>query len=665
MASSPSKGYAPGKITCPGNSSFIREANSISSDEADWVASRHKKTDLAVIDFLENAGLEDFDAASFVTSANQSVNLAVAFSGGSYRAMLMGAGSLAALDNRTSSVSSDVGLGGILQSSTYLAGLSGGAWLVGLLVMQGFPSVEEVVFEDPYDAWNLTTSRQLVNQTGYLKLEVDVARVDYTAALSHANYWNTPSGDGIKDDLAEKTAAGFDTSLTDVWARGLAHQLFTQGKNNWLSSATWSDIRDISAFSNHEMPFPLVTALARKPDSLVFDLNSPIVEFNAFEIGSFDTSVNTFHDIKYLGTKVDNGISNGTCIAGFDNAGFVIGTSSSLFNEFLDTLVCDDCNSLSFVVKYVVKKFLKMLSKKQEDIAMYNPNPFYGSSYSKSDNLTSSETLYLMDGGIGGEVIPLSTLMTKERELDLVFAFDNGPGWPDGSALVNTYNRQFTYEGKSTVCPYIPGQSTFGKLNLTAKPTFFGCSASNLTALEKDGVVPPIVVYIANRPFEFYSNTSTFELSYTDAQKKSMVQNGFDVASRMNNTFVDDWQTCVACAVIRREQERLGIEQSDQCKKCFDDYCWDGTTYEDPDYYFPVNFTLTGLTNNSMSLWTAADFADGSNGTVYSNTTGSATVSGSSTSTSTSTSASTSTGVSTTTKKSLLLRIWLWFRSLF
>ena len=28
-------------------------------------------------------------------------------------------------------------------------------------------------------------------------------------------------------------------------------------------------------------------------------------------------------------------------------------------------------------------------------------------------------------------------------------------------------------------------------------------------------------------------------------------------------------KSCIACAVIRREEERRGIEQLDQCKKCF------------------------------------------------------------------------------------------------
>lgn len=598
QAFSPSGLYAPGKSTCPKNSSLIRQADSISELELDWIKQRHQKTKGAVLEYLQNANLKDFDS-SLLSKSNLSVNIAVAFSGGGLRAMLSGAGQLAALDNRTA----EGGLGGVLQSSTYIAGLSGGAWLLGLLAFQDFPAVDQVVLEDPDDVWNFTASRGLIDTSSYYSLAFDVVLNNYDSAITHARFWNSPSGKGIKSDLDGKKNAGFSTSLTDLWGRGLAHQLFPQGTNNWLDGATWSDIRDINSFANHDMPFPLVTALARRPDSLVYDLNSPIVEFNPFEMGSFDTSINTFHDVKYLGTKVNNGLTNGTCYQGFDNSAFVIGTSSSLFNQYLNTLVCDDCNTYNFVIKFFLKRFLTSMSKTLKDVALFKPNPFFGSKYASSDNITTSDTLYLIDGGLAGEIIPLSTLMVKERKLDLVFAFDNnGPAWPNGESIISTYERQFTYEGKSTVCPYIPGESTFGYYNLTAKPTFFGCDAKNLTALTKDGVVPPIVVYIANRPFEFYSNTSTTQLTYTDQQKKGMVTNGFDVANQLNGTF-GDLQVCVGCAMIRREEERQGKEQSDQCKKCFESYCWNGKVYENSQYHQPINFTGEGLTNGSMSLW--------------------------------------------------------------
>lgn len=592
-------GYAPHQVSCPSNANFIREGNSISPSEKAWISKRHELTDKAILDYLSRAGVDyNHDA---LKKSNKSVNLALAFSGGGNRAMLNAGGAIAALDNRTAGASEN-GLGGILQSATYIAGLSGGSWALGSLIFQDWPSIDELVFEDPYDVWNLTQGASMINSSNTIGLYWDFITNNYNSTLTHVSFWNTPIDKGIGSDLSGKSQAGFPVSITDVWGRALGHKLFPKGTDNWMDSATWSGIRNTTSFANHEMPFPLITALAREPGSLVFDLNSPIVEFNPFEMGSFDTSINAFHDIKYLGTSVNNGSpTSETCINGFDNANFVIATSSSLFNEFLDTLVCPTCKTLNFAMKFIVKRFLESMSSKLQDIAWYKPNPFYNSQYLSSNNLSSSDTLYLMDGGLAGEIVPLSTLMVKERELDVVFSFDNnGAKWPDGTSLIDTYERQHTYEGKSTVCPYVPGQSTFEYYNLTAKPTFFGCNASNLTALTKDGVVPPIVIYIANRPYEFYSNTTTLKLTYSDNEKKGMVTNGFDLASRGNSS--SNWPTCVGCALVRRAEERAGVEQSEQCKKCFQEYCWDGSLYESALYQPKPNFTLSGLTNNPMKL---------------------------------------------------------------
>lgn len=607
-AKSPSGGYAPGNVKCPSKKSLLRKAKSISSDETKWIKERQRKTNQALINYLDNANLTDFDAKEFFEkNTSLSVNIGLAFSGGGYRAMLVGAGQLAALDNRTENADSE-GLGGILQSSSYISALSGGAWLVGSLAMQEWPSVQDVVMNNPNDLWNLTFTRQLVNQTSILGLSIPLLTANLSEALTHLNHWQDADGKGIGYDLKSKNNAGFNTTLTDAWARALAYQLSTEGKDEYGSSATFSDIRYKKSFSNHEMPFPILNALARQPDSIVYDENSTIIEFNPYEMGSFDSSINSFIDIKYLGTNVRNGVPvNGTCVEGFDNAGYIIGTSSSLFNQFLNTLACDDCTTLNFLLKPLVKRVLTKLSNSYEDVALYKPNPFRNSEYATPGKLVKNESLYLIDGGLGGQTIPLATMMTKERAMDTVFAFDND-AWSNGSSLVATYARQFSEHGKSQICPYVPDEQNFLYQNLTARPTFFGCDASNMTDLVKDGVVPPLVVYIANRPFEYMTNTSTFKMTYTDEEKKAMIQNGFDTVTRANMTLDEEWAACVGCAVIRREQERRGIEQSDQCKKCFKNYCWNGDrVIFDRTYYTPLNFTMTGKTNKSMDVDTIRD----------------------------------------------------------
>lgn len=581
---SPSGGYAPGKIDCP-DENFLRPANNISEREANWIEERHKVTDENLKVFLEGAGLKDFDAGLFLsnTTDGRSISIGIAFSGGGYRAMLSGAGQIAALDNRTTNAS-EAGLGGLLQSATYLTGLSGGNWLVGTIVLNNWTSVETILNNG--SIWDLEHS--IVNPGGW-----NIAQT--------YSYYND-----IWDDISNKEDAGFELSLTDTWGRALSHQFFPE-LVNYGDSLLWSQIRDLDAFTSHEMPFPIVVADGRTPGTYIISGNSTVFEFNAFEMGSWDPSLHSFTDVKYLGTQVKDGEpDNGTCIGGFDNAGFIMGTSSSLFNQFLLQI---NTTSLSSAVKSIINDILNSVSHDEDDIAIYEPNPFKGDEEASVRTIVDNNTLYLVDGGEDLQNIPLHPLIQTDRNIDVIFAYDNSAdtdqSWPNGTSMIATYQRQFLPQGNGTIFPYVPDSATFRNLNLTAKPAFFGCDASNLTSLLPDGAhdsevyKSPLIVYTANRPFTYYSNTSTFKLSYDDNEKKGMIKNGFEVASRLNNSLDADWKTCVACAIIRREQERQGIAQSDQCKQCFQNYCWSGAI---DDSEPGLNFTTTGITDGNEEL---------------------------------------------------------------
>lgn len=70
--------------------------------------------------------------------------------------MLNGAGQLLGIvDRYDESVKS--GLGGLLQSSSYISGLSGGSWLVGLMVLNDWISVADIV-DNNIDIWKLDDS---------------------------------------------------------------------------------------------------------------------------------------------------------------------------------------------------------------------------------------------------------------------------------------------------------------------------------------------------------------------------------------------------------------------------------------------------------------------------------------------------------------------------
>ena len=131
---SPTDSYAPGKVQCP-SSDILRVADSISEEERSWLSGRDKVTDEKLVEFLKYANMTDINPEDY-GNLNRSIHIGLAFSGGGYRAMLNGAGQMSALDERTTGLKGGnaSGLNGLLQASTYVAGLSGGSWLVLSLI---------------------------------------------------------------------------------------------------------------------------------------------------------------------------------------------------------------------------------------------------------------------------------------------------------------------------------------------------------------------------------------------------------------------------------------------------------------------------------------------------------------------------------------------------
>lgn len=102
-----------------------------------------------MMDMLDRANISGFDARAYIHSVVDSglmvPRVGIAVSGGGYRALMNGAGALSAFDSRTPDSTSPGGLGGVLQSATYLSGLSGGSWLVGSLSIQNFTTVDSII----------------------------------------------------------------------------------------------------------------------------------------------------------------------------------------------------------------------------------------------------------------------------------------------------------------------------------------------------------------------------------------------------------------------------------------------------------------------------------------------------------------------------------------
>jgi lysophospholipase len=372
----------------------------------------------------------------------------------------------------------------------------------------------------------------------------------------------------------------------------------TYGLTN--TAYTFSSIQNDSDFSSGKAPMPIIVADERSPGELIVALNSTIFEFNPFEMGSFDPTTFGFAPLKYIGSRFDGGklAPDEYCVTGFDNFGFVLGTSASLFNQFF--LRLDKNKTLPGFLKKIVSNILERVGEKGQDIADYSPNPFFNY-HNETNPSAQKETLTLVDGGEDSQNIPLHPVIQPVRHVDIVFAVDSTSNsetqkWPSGKALAATYIRSSSKMMNKTSFPYVPGQDTFSALGMNSRPTFFGCNNTNVT---QGNNIPPIIVYLPNSPYSYYSNTSTFgKLSWSTEDRNAMIQNGYNMATQANATRegASNWPTCVGCAILSRSLERNKQKIPDVCQKCFEQYCWNGTLVEtNTAQYNPVLY-LTGAT---------------------------------------------------------------------
>jgi lysophospholipase len=573
-------GYAPGEVDCPSTRPTIRTADRLSQEETKWLLNRRPNTVDPMREFLVRADIPGFDAGPYIDNlrfnATGLPNIAISFSGGGYRALLNGAGALAAFDSRTPNATSKGHMGGLLQAATYTSALSGGGWMLGSIFANNFTTVQEI--QNRGEIWQFQNSLFQGPPKGGIQI---LDTVDYFHNL-------------VSSVESKENAPGeFNTSITDLYGRGLSFQLINASDGG--PAYTYSSIQDYPSFSSGNTPMPILLADGRAPGEILVSLNATNYEFNPFEMGSFDPTTYAFVPTKYIGSNFTNGsIPDGQrCVRGFDNFGFVMGTSSSLFNQIFLSL---GGFSLPGFLTDLVANLLRGLGNDNNDIADYTPNPFrgYNSGTNRNEN---SERLTLVDGGEDGQNIPLNPVIQPMRHVDVVFAIDSSAdtvenenpskNWPNGTSLVATYKRANTAIMNRTSFPYVPGQDTFVALGMNSRPAFFGCNSSNVTSGDN---IPPIIVYLPNAPYAFWSNTSTFnKLSYTLPERNAMIQNGYEVVTQGNSSRqgASNWSTCVGCAVIARSLERNGRALPDACQKCFTQYCWNGTTVAKAAPYTP------------------------------------------------------------------------------
>ena len=591
------KGYTPTFQNCPANRPVVRSAARLSQNETEWLQKRRPNTLTPMRNLLNRLDIDGFDAIQYIdkhtNNASALPNIGIAVSGGGWRALMNGAGALKAFDSRTVNNTGKGKLGGLLQSATYLAGLSGGSWLVGSLYINNFTSVGALQAEDTGSVWEFGNSVIEGPKKGGLQV--------FNTAEYYAN---------LASEVDGKDGAGFDISLTDIWGRALSYQMINASKGG--PAYTWSSIGISQPFTGASIPYPIIIADSRAPGESLISANATIYEFNPFEMGTWDPTSFGFVPLNHLGTNFTEGrVPPGDkCVVGFDNAGYLMGTSSSLFNQFVLQL---NQTNIPSALRSLLGSLLGALDADQNDIADYTPNPFYH--YHPETNPGAKSTrLTLVDGGEDLQNIPLHPLIQPNRHVDVIFAVDSSADtdyfWPNATSLVATYERSLSNIANGTAFPSIPDVNTIVNLGLNTRPTFFGCNTSNFT---EGTTIPPLVVYLPNSPYVTYSNISTFKLSTNNTQRDAIILNGFDVATMANGTRDDRWGTCVACAILSRSLDRTNTQVPQACSQCFEHFCWDGklnstqpANYDPEPYLQLVDIQTNKGVRSLLPRWVAA-----------------------------------------------------------
>ena len=213
--------YAPSSVPCPPGIDLVRHvgtSQTLNTDEEAYVTARTSKVlPQAWAEYLSNvqatANVSRITLPAYLTQILGGRNpfhfprLAITTSGGGYRSAIFAAGVINALDGRNQT-SASAGTGGLLQSATYVTGLSGGSWFLGSLMQAGFPTMYDLVMgpafstrADDFGGW--------VTSIDLLQPSSDPQLLEAFIGL-------------VLEEVSGKAMAGFPITATDIWGRSLA-----------------------------------------------------------------------------------------------------------------------------------------------------------------------------------------------------------------------------------------------------------------------------------------------------------------------------------------------------------------------------------------------------------------------------------------------------------
>ncbi|KAI9007121.1 lysophospholipase catalytic domain-containing protein [Gaertneriomyces semiglobifer] len=545
------RSLAPSFVDCP-SGAIIRTGDVVGPDEQAWVSAREQATNSSWTDYLSRINLSN---VTFMD--NRPPKVAIAVSGGGFRAMLFGASILNALDARNDTAVNDIKTGGVLQTSTYIAGLSGGSWLLASLYLNSFPNINTGTM---FPIWNLETNLLQPAGTGITNLAGNIRQYS-----------------DIADQVDDKHDEGFNVTITDFWSRLLSIHL-TQDASipDDRFTALWSSLASAPSFANHSVPFPLITYTQRTFGEARVTVQANLWESSFFETGSPNAPVRSYLPTQLLGTFMDDGTPQHPPVEDDDGKGSrQICSSRTIFTT-------KSWISLFLIGETQMPKTAE-IHQEGRDTAII-PNPFHNFA-SVNRSISESLTVELVDGGEAGQNMPLFHLIQEARDIDTIIALDasndNG-GFPNATSLVISWKN---IPDRFPPVPATPEAIVTQGLN--TKIVAFGCAGLANNGGGNDTYRGPMIVYIPNfNASGISTNTSTFQTSYTLNEVEGFFTNGIAVMRNPNGTSTDvSFAECFGCMLVapmwRNNPNASDIPQN--CKTCLQAHCWDGSSTGNPD----------------------------------------------------------------------------------
>ncbi|KAH9993257.1 acyl transferase/acyl hydrolase/lysophospholipase [Russula vinacea] len=517
--------------------------------------------------WLGNGSAIGYDLSAFDCSSFPKIGIAI--SGGGYRAAQFGAGVISALDAR--------------DRSAKAAG-TGGSWLTGSLYMNDFPTIKDLVFGNGD------------NMHGWL-LDLPLATPDGADVSSKNNqewYDSILGSDELILQLPPLTAYLFQRHEHNRCL--VAHDILSLLEPDTVQTSSRMTLPTARVSYGPELAARRLNLTTITPASTVYEM-TPI------EFGSWDPQLSAMVNMAYGGTHLTNGQPDNdtACTTSFDQTGFIMGTSSSLFNELYDPIhnvIYGFDNSSTELIQLILKRQLAKFPTRAVDVANW-PND------------VNSTWLNLIDGGSNQEIVPLGQQFVRARGLDVIVAVDASSdtptNWPNGSSLIMSASRITNLlQSSHQSFPPLPSNTTqFISTGVSMRPTFFGCFP------RQNPPEYPIVVYLPNSPplngDNPVTNTSDAQLNYTQELTRQFLDQAHAnvIGGFIPNTDSPDpeFGKCMQCVAIDRAryQVKPPLERSSICTRCFQQYCFNPNNQRAPRSCLVSSGWLTQSLKESQS----------------------------------------------------------------